>query len=158
MEKIFKQNENALKHHYTLSDPIWNELGIQLNRPPYIIFDHWKAVIKPRILQSENKIENEDFRRVLIDFFIEKGIRFRSDINWAEIVKDKRFQGMTTAVLSNRLNQMVSAVIEANPGIKRDDITIEDVHQYLDERARKPRIDKRVRKLIEDFENIQNSM
>ena len=158
MKTIFKQNKNALKHHYTLSDPIWNELGIQLNRPPYIIFDHWKAVIKPRILQSENKIENEDFRRVLIDFFIEMGIRFRSEINWAEIVDDKRFEGMTPAVLSNRLQQMVSAVKMLNPGIERDDITIEDLRQYLDERAKIPYKDKRVSTLIKDFKNIKNSM
>ena len=47
MKTIFKQNKNALKHHYTLTDPIWTELGTQLNRPPYNIFKHWEEFIQP---------------------------------------------------------------------------------------------------------------
>ena len=53
---------------------------------------------------------------------------------------------------------MVTHVKRVNPGIERDDITIEDLRQYLDERAQKPYIVKRVSRLIEDYVNIKNSM
>ena len=56
MKTIFKQNENAFNHHYTLSDPIWTELSDQLNRRPRQIFDHWEVFIQPSILQFENKM------------------------------------------------------------------------------------------------------
>ena len=156
MKTIFKQNKNALKHHYTLSDPVWTELGSQLNRLPLSIFHHWELFIKPHILLFENKIE--DIRPVLIDYFVDKGIMFRSENNWSEISKDKRFRGINPYFLCYKFNQMVSVVKEATPGIERDDITIEDVRLYLDEKGRKPVIDKRVRRLIEDYENIKNSM
>merc|ERR1712105_566163 len=123
---------------------MWTELGIQLNRHPCYIFDHWEEFIKPRILQFENKIEIEDIRPVLIDYFLEKGIMFRTKVNWGEVVKDQRFKGTTPGFLSHKLAQMVSLVKKANPGIEGDDITIEDLRQYLDERAKKPYTDKRV--------------
>ena len=97
-------------------------------------------------------------RPILIDYFVEKGIKFRSEIIWAEVVKDKRFKGMNTVFLSNKLSYMVSHAKKANPDIERDDITIEDLRQYLDERAKKPLKDKRVSRLIDDFVNIKNIM
>ena len=83
---------------------------------------------------------------------------FRSEINWDEISKDERIQGISPYFLSNKLSQMVSIVKKANPGVEVHDITIEDVRQFLDEKGRKPIMDKRVKKLIEDYVNIQNSM
>ena len=158
MKIIVKQNENAIKHHYTLTDPIWTEIGIQLNRCPRNIYDHWEEDIKPRILQFENKIENEDIRHVLIDYFVEKGIKIRSEIDWREIIKDERFKGTTQRVLSKKLAHMVFCVKKANPDLEGDDITIEDLRQHSDERGRKPRINKSVRGLIEIYENIKNGM
>merc|ERR1711976_105773 len=115
MKTISKQNENALNHHYTLSDLIWTELGSKLNRPPYIIFERWGRSIQPHILLFDNKIE--DIRPILIDYFVEKGIKFRSEINWGEISKDERFKGINPYFLSYKLNQMVLHVKRANPGI-----------------------------------------
>ena len=114
--------------------------------------------MKPTILQYENKMEVEDIRPFLIDYFVENGIMLRSEINWGEVAKDKRFQGMTPRFLSRKLANMVGSFKKANPGIVRVDITIEDLQQYLVERARKPIIDKRVSTLIEDYENIKKSM
>ena len=53
---------------------------------------------------------------------------------------------------------MVGDFKKANPGFEAPDITIEDIRQYLDERAKKPYKDKRVSRLIEDYVNIKNSM
>ena len=156
MKTIF--NENALKCHYTRSDPNWTDLGIQLNRRPRNIFDHWEAFIKPRIIQFENKIEIKDIRPVLIDYFLEKGIMFRSETNWGEIVKDKRFKGLTPHFLQRSYCNMVGAFKKANPGVEVDDITSEALHQYLDQRVRKPKINNRISRLTEDYVNIKNSM
>ena len=158
MKTIFKQNKNALEHHYTLTDPVWTELGDQLNRRPEIIFQHWERFNKQHLLQYENQTEIEDIRPVLIGYFVEKGIKFRSEINWRDISKDKRFKGINPFFLTNKLNEMVSHVKRANPGIERDNITIEDVRQFLDEKGKKPFIDKHVRRLIEDYVNFKNSM
>ena len=65
---------------------------------------------------------------------------------------------MTNHFLSNKLSQMVGDFKKANPGFEAPDITIEDIRQYLDERAKKPYKDKRVSRLIEDYVNIKNSM
>ena len=158
MTTIFKQNENALKHHYTLTDPVWTELGDKLNRRPENIFQHWEFFIKPRILQFENKMDIEDIRPVLFEYFVEKGILFRSEINWDEVSKDRRFKGINPYFLSSKLSKMVYDVKKANPGSTEHDITIEDLRQYSDERGKKPRIDKSVRGLIETYENIKNSI
>ena len=116
------------------------------------------GVVKPRILQFENKMEIEDIRPILVDYFVEKGIMFRNETNWGEIVKDKRFKGTTPHFLQRSYCNLVAAIKKANPGIEVDDITSEALHQYLDERARNPKTDNRFRRLIEDYMNIKNSM
>ena len=52
METIFKENEeeDALNHHYVLSDPVWNKLGTKLNRRPSSLYKHWEELIRPQIL------------------------------------------------------------------------------------------------------------
>ena len=47
---------------------------------------------------------------------------------------------------------------KANLGIEAYDITIEDLRQYFDERAKRTLKDKRVSILIKDYVNIKNSM
>ena len=88
-----------------------------------------------------------------------KGVKFRSEINWGEIIKDKRFKGKTTPLfLSRKFADMMSGVKKANPDIEARDITIEDLRQYSDERAKIPYKDKHFSTLIEDYVNIKNSM
>ena len=53
---------------------------------------------------------------------------------------------------------MMKGVRKANPDIEARDITIEDLRQYFDERAKIPYKDKRTSILIEDYLNIKNSM
>ena len=161
MKTMVKQNESAFKHNCSLpeTDPILTELCIKLNRRPRNIYDHWERFIKPRILQFENKMEIWDIRRDLIEYFVEKGIKDRSEINWGEIIKDKRFKGKTTPLfLSRKFADMMSGVKKANPDIEARDITIEDLRQYSDERAKIPYKDKHFSTLIEDYVNIKNSM
>ena len=94
----------------------------------------------------------------MIGYFVENGIMYRSEINWGEVAKDKRFHGMTSRFLSNKLKEMVGNFKRASPGIEVREITIEDLRQYLEERGSNPRVDKSVRGLIEIYENINNSM
>ena len=156
METLFAENRNALNHHYVETDPVWDKLGSKLNRRPFYLFRHWEEVIRPQILMYENGVDHVDFRPVLIDYFIEKGILFRNETNWNEIVKDERFKGTTPRYLMGIYRDLVALVKRANPGIEDDDITSEVLRQYLDNRSRNPKKDHR--KLIEDYVDIKNSL
>merc|ERR1712029_885064 len=94
-----------------------------------------------------------DFSPVLIDYFIEKGILFRNETNWSEIVKDERFKGTTAHYLMKIYSQLVGNFKRANPDIEDDDITSEKLRQYLDHRSRKQKKDHR--KLFEDYVDIK---
>ena len=124
--------------------------------------EHWEVFIKPHILLFENKMEIEDIRHTLFDYFVEKGIKFRSEINWGEIVKDERFEWISPYFFYYKLSQMVGDFKKANPNIEVHDITIEDLRQYLDERARNPDTDYHISKPLEDYIlyniNVTNSI
>jgi len=156
METIFEENENALNHYYASSDPMWDRLGSKLNRRPHSLFLHWEAVIKPQILMYENGVDHLDFRRILIDYFLEKGILFRNETNWSETVKDKRFKGTTPHFLQRIYCDLVKAVKRASPGTENDDVTSEALRQYLEHRSRNPI--NHHSKLIQDYETIKNSL
>merc|ERR1711862_334446 len=136
METVFKENEDALHHHYVDTDPVWDKLGSKLNRRPNNLYYHWEGVIRPQILMYENGVDQVDFRPILIDYFIEKGILFRNETNWSEIVKDERFKGTTPRYLMKIYSQLVGNFKRANPDIEDDDITSEKLRQYLDHRSR----------------------
>merc|ERR1711971_795679 len=135
METVFEENEDALNHHYVDTDPVWEKLRSKLNRRPLYLFNHWEEVIRPQILMYENGVDHVDFRHILVDYFIEKGILFRNETNWREIVKDKRFKGTTPRYLVKIYSHLVELVKRTNPGIKDDDITSEVLRQYLDNRS-----------------------
>jgi len=139
-------------------DIVWENLSKILHRTPRNIHDHWEDVIRPSILKFENGMENVDFRRILIDYFVENGITFRSEIKWSEIMKDERFSGVTTArFLQAKYADLVNRVKKANPGIKDHEVTSEELQSYL---ARtKTRNIKRVNaKLLEDYVKIKNTL
>jgi len=157
METFFEENENALNQYFSPSDPIWDKLGTKLNRRPYNLYNHWERVIRPQLLMYQNCVYHVDFRPILVDYFMEKGIMFRNETNcnWSEIVKDKRFKGTTPAYLIKLYGDLVTKVKTSNPGIEDDDISSEVLREYLDKRSQKPRKDHS--KLIEDYVSIKNS-
>merc|ERR1711862_234099 len=131
METVFEENEDALNYHYVYTDPVWVKLGSKLNRRPINLYQHWERLIRPQILMYENGVDQVDFRPILVDYFIEKGILFRNETNWSEIVKDKRFKGITPRYLMKIYGQLVSEAKKTNPGMKDDDITSEVLREYL---------------------------
>merc|ERR1712147_77572 len=129
METLFEENDNAVNYYFRESDPVWDKLGAKLNRRPVYLFKHWERVIRPQILLYQNGVDHVDFRPILVDYFIEKGILFRKETNcnWSEIAKDKRFKGTTPFYLAKIYGDLVAKVKETNPGIEDDDITSEVV-------------------------------
>ena len=102
-------------------------------------------------------MENVDFRPILIDYFVENGIKFRSEIKWSEIMKDERFSATTAYFLQKKYGRLVQAFKRANPGIKDIEVTSEALQSYL--AGTKTRNVKRVNaKLLEDYVKIKNAL
>ena len=121
---------------------------------------HWEGVIRPQILMHQNGVDHLDFRRILIDYFIEKGILFRNETNWSEIVKDERFKGTTSTFLQLCYGDLVRIVKKKYPGIEDDEITSEVIKSYLDSINRRPTKDAKggFSRLIEDYLAIKEKM
>jgi len=158
MLTLFQKNKNAQNQYYVPDDIVWENLSKKLNRTPLSIYHHWEGVIRPSILMFENGMENVDFRPILIDYFVENGIKFRSEIKWSEIMKDERFSGVTTAkFLQTKYHHLVKNFKRANPGIKDHEVTSEALQSYL--AGTKTRNVKRVNaKLLEDYVKIKNAL
>ena len=158
MKTIFQDKKDALEHDITFSDPIWDKLDKKLNRRHQSLFNHWEGVIKPQILLFENGRDYEDIRHVLIEYFVDNGIRFRNETNWSEIVKDEIFKGTTPPYLQRRYSNLLTAFKKKNPGIAGDEITSEALLQYLNREGGQPRKATSITRLIEDYVKIKYSM
>ena len=108
----------------------------------------------------EHGREHLDFRTILIDYFIEKGILFRNETNWSEIVKDERFKGTTSTFLQERYGDLVRKVKNKYPGIEDDEITSEVIKSYRDGINRRQTKDAKgdFSRLIEDYLAIKEKM
>ena len=132
MNSIFQDNKDALNHSYLTSDPVWDKIGRKLNRNPFGILHHWEAVIRAILLSYENGKENVDFRPILIDYFIEKGIMFRNETNWSEVMEDERFKGTTPLFLQRQYCNMVGQVKRKDPNIGNSEITSQVLKSCFD--------------------------
>ena len=94
----------------------------------------------------------------MVDYFIEKGILFRNETNWSEIVKDERFKGTTSQFLMKIYGNLVITVKKANPDIEDDDITSEALREYLDNRSQIHKKKRNYSRLIQDYIAIKNSL
>ena len=157
METIFEENANALNHYFAPSDPMWVKVGSKLNRRPFSLYLRWEGVIKAQILMYQNGVDHLDFRPILIYYFIEKGILFRNETNWSEIVKDKRFKGTTPTFLMRLYCNLVDSVKRTTPGIVDEDVTSEMLLEYLDNRSRNLNKVKSHSRIIQDYLTIKNS-
>ena len=155
MLTLFQENKNAQNQHYVQYDIVWKNLSKKLNRTPYNIYHHWEGVIRPSILMFENGMENVDFRPILIDYFVENGIKFRSEIKWSEVMEDERFSATTAYFLQLKYGHLVTAFKKANPGIKDIEVTSEALQSYL---AGSKSTYKVKTKLLEDYVTIKNAL
>ena len=161
MLTLFQKNKNAQNQYYVPDDIVWENLGKKLHRTPVKIHRHWEEVIRPYILMFENGMENVDFRPILIDYFVENGIKFRSEIKWSEVMEDERFSATTAYFLQLKYGHLVTAFKKANPGIKDIEVTSEALQSYLAEtrtRARYVKNKKGNTKLLEDYVKIKNAL
>ena len=158
MLTLSKENTNLQNQYCVPDDIVWENLSKKLNRTPLSIYHHWEGVIRPSILMFENGMENVDFRPILIDYFVENGIKFRSEIKWSEIMEDDRFSGMTTAKsLQMKYGVVVRAFKRANPGIKDHEVTSEALQSYLAGTRTKSSYKVKT-KLLEDYVKIKNAL
>ena len=137
---------------------MWHKLASKLKRRPLKLYHHWEGVIKPQILMYQNGVDHLDFRRILVDYFIEEGLLFRNEKNWSEIVNDKRFKGTTPNYLMRIYADLVGTVKKTYPGIEDDDITSEVLREHLDKRSRIQRKVKNHRRIIQDYLTIKNGL
>ena len=162
MLALFQKNKNAQNQYSVQDDIVWENLSKILHRTPHNIYKHWEGVIRPYILMFENGMENVDFRPILIDYLVENGIKFRSEIKWSEIMKDERFSGVTTATfLQTKYSNLVNSVKNANPGIKNNEVTSKALQSHLAgtrSRARYVKNKKVKNKLLEDYVTIKNTL
>ena len=103
-------------------------------------------------------MDHLDFRPILIYYFIEKGILFRNETNWSEIVKDKRFKGTTPTFLMRLYCNLVDSVKRTTPGIVDEDVTSEMLLEYLDNRSQNNKKIKSHSRIIQDYLTIKNSL
>ena len=67
----------------------------------------------------------------MIDYFVEN-IKFRSETNWDDVMKDERFKGTTANIIQRQYCDLVWKVNKKYPGIEDSEITSKVIKSYLD--------------------------
>ena len=133
MEGPVQDKKDALNHSYLESNPLWDQLGKQLNRQPLRIQQRWEQVIRATLLMYEHGMENVDFRAILVDYFVENNFQYRNETKWSDIMEDERFKARTTPLyLQQQYGTLVKIVKKKYPDIEDVEITSQFLKSYLD--------------------------
>jgi len=118
----------------TRSDVIFKEIAKTFGRHMISLRNHWEAYLKPLLLQFHAGTVNLDVRRPLVNYFLEKNIRYRQEAKWSELLNYSHFEGHTERSLSTIFSTIVIN-IQRKYRCKREEVTIERMSDWVNDRC-----------------------
>jgi len=133
LREVFAVNRNILEDDGTVTEEDWRMIGGKLERYYASVYGHWNRVLKPMLLRHHAGTAHVDIREALINYLVEKNMKYAQDVDWEEVAKLPEFAGTTRAYL-----RMIYRDMQANTGRKyrmsKVELTTEAVQSFMEER------------------------
>jgi len=110
----------------TVTSNTFGKLEDLLKRQIQNIRNHWEIRLKPILLQYHAGTLNFDVRTILVNYLLEKKVRFIQDIPWSQLLKCPQFSGHTKDSLTKEFEKLTLMTMN-NLKLNRTEITIADM-------------------------------
>jgi len=154
MKAVFKTNGNALSNSDDVTETanIWDELAKELNRPPRILYFHWRNFIQPLLTRYEAGVLDVDFKTPLLEYCIKYDIQYPQNANWKEITRSPEFFGTTARYLSlvyNHIRRNTRAFYK----LGEKEVTTKVMLEYRKNVNSKPKPNKKEKDILDYYKN-----
>merc|ERR1712129_670274 len=134
LREVFAVNRNILEDDGTVTEEDWRMIGGKLERYSVNVYGHWNSVLKPMLLRHHAGTAHVDIREALVNYLVEKNMKYAQDVDWEEVAKLPEFVGTTPTYL-----QITYCSMQWNTGRKykrmsKVELTTEAVQSYMEER------------------------
>merc|ERR1712096_294086 len=83
-------------------------LGTKLDRKPFTVYIHGKAVIEHVLTRHQAGTLDVDHKDRIVDFMVSNGLKYVPDLSWGEVAKLPQFRGTTGFFLAQEYQTMVT--------------------------------------------------
>merc|ERR1719319_119111 len=123
---VFGVHSNIKGQKGTLTSNTFKKLENVLKRQTQNIRNHWEIRLKPILLQYHAGTLNFDVRTILVNYLLEKKVRFIQDIPWSQVLACPQFSGHTKDSLTKEFEKLTLMTMNTLK-LKRTQINIEDM-------------------------------
>jgi len=134
LREVFAVNRNILEDDGTVTEEDWRMIGGKLERYYASVYGHWNRVLKPMLLRHHAGTAHVDIREALINYLVEKNMKYAQDVDWEEVAKLPEFVGTTPAYLRRTYASMQQNTGAKYKRMSKVELTTEAVQSYLEER------------------------
>ena len=133
LREVFTVNRDILGDG-TITEEDWKMIGGKLERYSWNVYVHWNIALKPILLRHHVGIVNVDIKEALINYLVEKNIKYAQDVDWEEVAKLPEFVGTTPTYLQRTYGSMQTHTGAKYERMSKVELTTEAVQSYMEER------------------------
>ena len=134
LREVFAVHRDILEDDGTVMEEDWRMIGGKIERYYASVYGHWKYVLKPMLLRHHAGTAHVDIREALINYLVEKNMKYAQDVDWEEVAKLPEFVGTTPAYLERTYRNMKSSTGAKYKRMSKVELTTEAVQSYMEER------------------------
>merc|ERR1719483_765826 len=134
LRELFAVNRNILEDDGTVTEEDWRMIGGKLERYYASVYGHWNFVLKPMLLRHHAGTAHVDIREALINYLVEKNMKYAQDVDWEEVAKLPEFVGTTPKYLQRSYGHMQTHTGRKYKRMSKVELTTEAVQSCMEER------------------------
>merc|ERR1719483_1080517 len=134
LREVFAVHRNILEDDGTVTEQDWRMIGGKLERDYASVYEHWKFVLTPMLLRHHAGTTHVDIKEALINYLVEKNMKYAQDVDWEEVAKLPEFAGTTPAYLQKTYRNMQVGTGAKYERMSKVELTTEAVQSYMEER------------------------
>jgi len=158
LREVFAVNRNILEDDGTVTEEDWRMIGGKLERYYRSVYIHWNYVLKPMLERHHAGTAHVDIREALINYLVEKNMKYAQDVDWKEVAKLPEFVGTTPKYLQRTYGGMQSSTGAKYKMMSKVELTTEAVQSYMEERETTSNIDSYNERQREKKEKYQREL
>jgi len=133
LREVFTVNRDILEDG-TITEEDWKMIGGKLERYSRNVYLHWNVVLKPMLLRHHAGIVNVDIREALINYLVEKNMKYAQDVDWVEVAKLPEFACTTPAYLRFKYQNMQTHTGRKYERMSKAELTSDAMQSCMGER------------------------
>ena len=134
LREVFAVNRNILEDDGTVTEEDWRMIGAKLQRYCDNVYGHWKYVLKPMVLRHHAGTAHVDIKEALINYLVEKNMKYAQDVDWEEVAKLPEFAGTTPAYLRFKYQNMQTHTGRKYERMSKAELTSDAMQSWMGER------------------------